>query len=115
MLATVSFLPALNDTLRSAGDSGASAITALSAIFTDTSSLRCAARGTNSVEPPFTSMCGGMRLTSRSCASLMPTRLAASAGFRVLGAIQAVQVAMAPWCSASARTKRSPLSYGSST
>ena len=52
-----------------------------------------AVRGTSKVEPALISMRGGMLLTPRRSASLMPTRLAASPTLSVAGATQAVQLA----------------------
>ncbi|KAF4531056.1 hypothetical protein B566_EDAN019069, partial [Ephemera danica] len=88
---------------------------ALSASSGLTSTFRRSDLGTSKVEPALTSMRGGMRLTSRRSASLMPTRCAASAERMVFGATQAVQVASAPWCLFSARAKALALSKGSST
>ncbi len=74
-------------------------MTALSATSPDTSSAEVSAlRGTSRVEPALTSMRYGMRLTSRSSSSLMPTSRAASAGRSVRGATQAVQLASGPPC-----------------
>ena len=92
------FLPALKLTRRPGGRSGASSIMALSAICPDTSLVLCGLRGTSKVEPALTSMRGGMRLTLRSCSSLMPTWRATSAGLSVAGATQAVQVASGALC-----------------
>ena len=108
--ATLSFLPALNETLRSGGRSGASAIVALSATCSVTSAWRAAPRGTSSVEPALTSIFGGIWFTSRSAASLMPTCFAASAGLSVFGATQAVQLAVAPRWAARPCRKRFALS-----
>ena len=68
-----------------------------------TLAVASADRGTKSVDPTVTSMRCGMRLTSRSDASLMPTNLAASAGLSVRGATQAVQLARGPRCEANPR------------
>ena len=76
--------------------SGARLIWPFSATWMATSCSREAARGTSSVEPALISMLWGMPLTARKSFSFMPTRLAASAGFIVAGAIQAVQLASWP-------------------
>ena len=65
-----------------------------------------AVRGTSSVLPTLTSMRSGIWFTSRSRASLMPTALAASAGFSVRGATQAVQLESGRRNKSSSRTKR---------
>src|SRR6186713_452985 len=96
MVATDSPLRALI-VVRRVTTSGANETCALSAIWLVTSVSILAERGTSNVEPALISMRGGMLLTPRRSASLMPVRRAASAGFMVLGAVQAVQLAYCPW------------------
>ena len=53
----------------------------------------CEVRGTIRADPALIIMRGGMRLTLRRSASLMPTRSAAWATVMVLGATHTVQLA----------------------
>src|SRR5688500_11848731 len=96
MVATDSPLRALT-VVRRVTTSGAKDTWAVSATWEVTSISTLAERGTSRVEPALISMRGGMVLTPRRMASLMPVRRADSAGFRVLGAVQAVQLAYRPW------------------
>ena len=95
MLATLSPLPALT-VVRRKTTSGASDSWPLSATLTATSSFVALERGTSKDEPALITTRGGMALTARNSASLMPTRLAASAVRMVVGATQTVQLASRP-------------------
>ena len=96
MVATDSPLRALT-VVRLVTISGAKETCALSATWLVTSVSTLAERGTSKVEPALISMRGGMVLTLRRSASVMPTWRAAWATLSVVGALQAVQLAYWPW------------------
>ena len=86
----------------------------MSATWTVTSCSTRMLLGTSSVEPVVITTRGGMLLMARNSASLMPVRLAASAGFMVDGAIQTVQLARRPlFCASRLRWNTAALSHGS--
>ena len=91
-LATDSFLPA-RTVLRTTSGCWLRDNCPFSATCTATSSTTVARRGTSRVEPAWINMPLGMALIALKSASLMPTRLAASAGLSAEGACQAVQLA----------------------